>query len=110
MKADKVIPPMPPERVFSWEQPDRKDIEIDDTNAFMSLKSFKMLKNYTDSQPTGAYEGKMWRVWLRIGKWYLRWFDNDDDPRYVVVKEREIVITDLTISNAYKLTTGCRLI
>ena len=45
-----------------WEQPNREDIAVDHSHAVMSMETFKKLKDYSRSQPTGTYPGKMWRA------------------------------------------------
>lgn len=72
-----------------WKQPDRKLITVDATHALMSAATLDQLLDYTQSQPTGCYPGKMWRTqgWKREGGrvvwaldeagafiWYLHWF------------------------------------
>jgi len=45
----------------NWEQPDGSDILVDDECAVMSRKSFDKLKDYSVSQPSALYDGKMWK-------------------------------------------------
>lgn len=74
-----------------WEQPDKEDILIDGTYAAMSDKTFKKLKEYSCTNPTGVYEGKMWKA-MMYGEWYLRWYDISEDPNCCSHKQRKIVI------------------
>lgn len=82
-----------------FEQPKREDITIDDTSALMSEKSFKMLHEYSTSQPSGVYEGKMWKAhWYELidGKkvwdWYLCWYGLSTKPGSVSNNSRKIII------------------
>lgn len=63
-----------------WRQPVIKDIEIDDTHALMNKKTFDELLEYSCSQPTAVYEGKMWKS-KTIDGWVLRWFGIDHKDR-----------------------------
>jgi hypothetical protein len=92
-----------------WEQPLREEILVDDTHAIMTKKSLSQLKDYSLSQPTGTYQGKMWKIrdciiferggekyrrWT--GDWILCWFGPDpkDEPGYVGNYYRQILIID----------------
>jgi hypothetical protein len=68
------IPPMTHPLSVHWNQPDRSEIEIDDTHALMSQITFNALPDYTASQPTGVYEGKMWRAYYKLDGWLLHWW------------------------------------
>lgn len=70
------IPDMIHELNKYWEQPSKEEFTIDQLSeyAIMSEEVFKKFKNYSHSQPTGAYEGKMWVAVYGETK-YLRWFD-----------------------------------
>jgi hypothetical protein len=61
LEAREPIPKMTHPLSKHWEQPDRREIEIDATHAMMSQKAFEALHEYSCSQPSGVYEGKMWR-------------------------------------------------
>lgn len=108
--AGATIPPMLHEMGRHWRQPDRSRITIDATHALMSQADFEALADYTTSQPSGVYEGKMWKsqAWkwegdevsidrgyarrVMLGKWYLRWFGPSDKPGYCSNNVREIII------------------
>lgn len=91
-----------------WEQPPRKNILVDDTHAVMTHQTFSELKNYSLTQPTGAYEGKMWksrdrristledgnRNWVWLDTWTLCWYGPDPTPGWVSNNYREILIID----------------
>lgn len=58
-----------------WSQPSRFKIGIDDVHAIMSETSLDLLKDYSCSQPSGVYEGKMWKTKVYGGlQWRLHWF------------------------------------
>lgn len=67
------IPPMTHPLSRHWIQPSVHNIEIDETHALMGEVSFKELKDYSASLPSGVYEGKMWKSKYR-GSWYLVWY------------------------------------
>lgn len=71
------IPPMTDPLGKHWKQPKTEDILIDDTHAVMGLDAFDALENYSHSQPSGVYPGKMWRGWGSDENgifWWLRWY------------------------------------
>ena len=73
-----------------WRQPPRERILVDDTHALMSTEDFAALADYTGSQPTGAYEGKMWK-----SRGQLVWFDTDPaDPKYLVTHRRPVLLVE----------------
>ncbi len=80
-----------------WSQPPKQDITLDDTHALMSLHTFKCLKDYSRSQPTGAWVGKMWKK-QKGDTWFLCWFGNDSDPRYLKNHYREILLLGDTVT------------
>lgn len=100
------IPPITDPMGQYWEQPNRFDIEIDDTHALMSQATCDALKNYAHSQPTGVYPGKMWKWHCKGGtSWCscqpgqpacLHWFGPEfemDGKKYVSNHSRIILIT-----------------
>lgn len=73
------IPPMTDPLGKHWRQPNRLDIEITATHALMSKAAFDQIADYTNSQPTGVYPGKMWKKGNRNndqerGRWWLHWW------------------------------------
>ena len=75
-----------------WEQPKREEIEIDDTHVLMSKSTFYKLHDYSRSQPTGVYHGKMWKSQGKGNIWYLRWFGVSKNPDLCSNNVREIII------------------
>ncbi len=97
------IPPITDPMGKYWQQPDRSRIVIDDTHALMDLKTFEELAEYSCSQPSGVYEGKMWkrhngiydRRFIAAGgvpNWMLCWYGSCDDPSKVSNNYRDILI------------------
>lgn len=76
----------------SWDQPSREDILVDDTHALMSEPDFNKLPDYSRSQPTGVYPGKMWKAYSGGGSWILRWFGEHPDPKLCSNHSREIIL------------------
>lgn len=95
-----IIPPITSELGRSWSQPPRENILIDDRHALMSQKDFEALADYSLSQPTGCYDGKMWksqdfdRYGRFTGYWLLRWFGPCEKPGYSRTYFREILILE----------------
>jgi hypothetical protein len=94
-----------------WEQPNREDILVDDTHAVMTRNAFNHLKEYSVTNPTGAYEGKMWKSrgrkavkndsdqdvgWVWTDVYTLCWYGPDpkNEPGYVGNYYREILLID----------------
>jgi len=88
-----------------WDQPDRSEIILDGTHALMSLKTFEALKEYSASNPSVVYEGKMWRrhdgafdfeFVARGGRprWMLCWYGRSDKPEHVSNNSRLIILSD----------------
>lgn len=89
----------------SWKQPSRSEIQIDATHALMTRATFDKLAEYSATNPTGAYEGKMWKRhdgafdWAfraRGGKptWMLCWYGVCDKPNCVSNNYRVILLSD----------------
>ena len=98
-----MIPEMTHKLGRYWDQPDRSEIEVDDSHAMMSQETLDKLSDYSLSIPTGAYEGKMWKShkavrrngdgWSHGDGWLLRWFaPSTVDLEKVRVVTREILI------------------
>lgn len=100
-RDDHPIPPITDPLGKHWDQPARREIEIDATHAMMSQETFQALGEYSCSMPTGVYPGKMWRC--HVGAydpnckpsdrfWQLRWFGHHADPGYVSNHYRRIMV------------------
>ena len=103
-----VIPPITDPLGRYWEQPPVSDILVDDTHAVMTRTTLEKLADYSRSQPTGVYPGKMWRALyyeraigldgkVRLtGKtwWQLCWFGDCPDPTRCSNNYRDILLID----------------
>lgn len=98
-----VVPPMVHKLSSAWNQPNPKNFLFDEKDVMMTLDEFEALADYSFSQPSGVYEGKMWKakVWFRnnpgdnkvIGYWHLKWFDFcPDDMDKCSTQSRRIVL------------------
>lgn len=97
------IPPMAHAYGRYWEQPSIENILIDDTHALMSAVDFQKLHEYSGTNPSGVYEGKMWkrhdgkfdhRCKPEDWKWLLCWFGFSDVPNMVSNNHRIILLMD----------------
>lgn len=93
------IPPMTYEYGKYWDQPELSEITIDSKYATMNQDAFLKLHDYSRSQPSGVYEGKMWKSsWFGDGHpdnakvWYLHWWSSSDEPDKCKGNVREIKI------------------
>ena len=91
MNGEQIIPPITDPLGQSWKQPHRRFIELDDTHALMSEQTFKALKEYSTTIPTGIYDGKIWKEFAN-GEGYLVWFAPDKDPDKARIEKRKILI------------------
>jgi|SRR6266850_4650297 len=99
------IPPITHELGQHWEQPARAEIEIDETHALMTRRTFDGLAEYSATRPSGVYEGKMWKrndgafdyeFLARGGKpvWLLCWYGLSDKPGMVSNHSRRILVVE----------------
>lgn len=98
------IPEMTDPLGSGWRQPSRGDIEIDSDSALMSQASFDLLPEYSATNPSGVYPGKMRkrhdgsfdRAFLaRGGKpvWLLCWYDfSERGLEWCATRSRRILI------------------
>lgn len=92
-----------------WEQPLVKDILVDDTHAIMTTKTFEELADYTYTNPSGVYPGKMWKgrmvlcntktcpitYYYSNNRWELRWWGiSDKGENFCSNNQREILLID----------------
>lgn len=87
-----VIPEMTDPLGKCWDQPKVSEILIDDHHAMMSQEVFDELKEYSCSQPSGAYEGKMWKVHQEADVWFLRWYGIGKEEGYCSTNSRRLVV------------------
>lgn len=92
------IPPITNRLGMGWEQPDAAEILVDDEYAVMSNEAFDKLKDYTDSQPTALYDGKMWKSCYRTKcgpLWVLHYcFNEDMENNLIDIAARDILILE----------------
>jgi hypothetical protein len=82
-----------------WEQPDRSQIKFALGKAWVSKEDFAKLKQYDVTNPSGVYEGKMWKsVFHRKGKYgmikshLLMWYAPSKKEGFCDVKRIELMI------------------
>ncbi len=78
----------------AWGQPELIEILIDDDFATMNKNSFDKLGDYSRSQPSAVYEGKMWKSSDDKITWHLHWWGFSDDPDKCSGNVREIKIIE----------------
>lgn len=82
----------------NWGQPDESEILVDEECAVMSRKSFDKLKDYSDSQPSALYNGKMWKTCACVKggpMWILKFCCDEDIERNVIsIVSRPILILE----------------
>lgn len=91
MKNNNVIPAMTDPLGKYWEQPSADRILIDDDYAVMDKTTLRQLPEYSSTNPSGVYPGKMWRAETR-GIWWLRWYGESDNPAMCSNNQREILL------------------
>ena len=98
MNKDNIIPPMTHPYGMCWQQPPTYLILIDDTHAVMSRLDFEILMDYTRSQPSALYNGKMWKAQYEDEgtlKWFLCYcFNENEKTNEIDIAYREILIID----------------
>lgn len=101
------VPPITDPLGSHWEQPDSNRFLFDDTHVLMTYADFMCLHEYSATQPSGVYPGKMWRRhdgfyderFLAGGgepEWVLRWFGvHPTEPeKYCSNHQRIILLSD----------------
>jgi hypothetical protein len=90
--ASAVIPPITDPMGKYWGQPSLDRITLNETHAFMDAEAFDELRDYSCSQPTGVYPGKMWKhsnaYYRKTEKgeplrWWLRWYGEAREPEMI---------------------------
>jgi hypothetical protein len=85
------IPPITDSLGSHWNQPKTNRILLDDKNALMDLETFKQLAEYSLSNPSGVYVGKMWKRHCN-GQWWLCWYGESLNPGFCSNNYREILV------------------
>lgn len=88
------IPPITDPIGRYWNQPPREEVLVDDSHAVMTAETLAKLLNYDITDPSGAYEGKMWRRGdLEFGSvGWLCWYGHSEKPGMVSVNVRPILL------------------
>jgi len=80
----------------NWVQPNLEDIEIDDTHALMTKRVLDQLADYSCTNPSGVYPGKMWRrrkdYHDESKGWFLCWYGISEKPDFCSNHVREILL------------------
>lgn len=107
-----VIPPCTNELGKHFGMPKREDIVIDELYAYMTEITFNKLKEYSTSNPSGVYLGKMWKSRINISKewgriewlkensedvWHLCWYGVATEKDYCNIYTRVITIKNVVL-------------
>ncbi len=97
-----LIPAITDEMGKYWDQPNSENFLIDDTHVIMDMCDFMGLREYSASNPSGVYPGKMWKrhdglydskCKVEDRRWLLCWFGIvKDRPDLCSNNYREIII------------------
>jgi hypothetical protein len=90
VKGNEVVPPITHPLGNYWKQPNPSDILISDTHARVKPEDIKKLSEYSESIPSGVYNGKMWKM-IYNGKTYLRWYADGKTENQCSIPQREII-------------------
>lgn len=91
---DIIIPPITDPLGKYWSQPKTENIKFAFKCAWVSKQDYALLAEYSATNPTGAYQGKMWKRIVR-GQAYLCWFvDDPTDPKYLLTKILKLMTND----------------
>ena len=89
----KLIPPVDT-RYRDWNTPLRHEIlAIDKDYVIMTKETLDKLPDYTNSEPTLKYNGKMWKAKARTGEWMFCWCNNEDCG-LIFINYRQVLIMD----------------
>lgn len=86
-----VIPAMTHPLSRYWDQPrDMRQVPMDDAHVLLSTQQMAALKEYSTSYPSGAYEGKCWK--MKCGTdWLLCWYGPHANPDKLSIEYRIIL-------------------
>lgn len=66
-----------------FEMPHKDEILVDERDALMTQEAFDKLGEYSTSNPSGVWQGKMWKA--QFGQtWYLRWYQHEKDDQFII--------------------------
>lgn len=88
------VPPITEPLGRYWEQPDPTNWLFSPTEVLMPAADLLLLSDYSYSQPSAVYEGKMWRLRNfpeRDPNWYLHWWGPSENPQMCRNHVRKII-------------------
>jgi len=93
--ASEIIPPITHELGKHWEQPNLDGILISDNFAlFKNQSDIKKLSEYSTSNPSGVYEGKMWLAIDTSKVLLLSWYGVGEQPNVCTINRRQIILAN----------------
>lgn len=110
MSEIETIPPITDPMGKNWDQPAVDEIDLSEGVARMSKSTFDNLAEYSATNPSGVYPGKMWKRHDGLfdpkcnpseRQWLLCWYDiSSRGPEWCSNHWRKIVLTDGDLPNA----------
>jgi len=88
---ENIIPPITHPLGKGWDQPDTEKIHLSDYSASMKQKECDALKEYSTSNPTGVYAGKMWKRRVDDG-FILCWWSDSEKEGFCIFNSRKLII------------------
>ena len=86
------VPPITDKYGKYWEQPDPHNFVWDKDCVAMTKQDYDKLHTYDCTNPTGIYEGKMWKSHHK-GKAYLKYITDDPEhPDYCIIHCKELIV------------------
>lgn len=86
------VPPITCELGRHWEQPNPQNFVWDNDCVAMTKQDYEQLHTYDCTNPTGIYEGKMWKC-HRGDKCYLKYVaDCPGEPDYCTIHSIELIV------------------
>ena len=86
------IPPITDPLGKYWEQPEQAEISLSLSHAHMSAETWRKLKHYQSSIPSGTYDGKMWKKQDWRGRWILCWYGPHSNPELISINYLRIQV------------------
>lgn len=81
-----------------WDQPSHNQLFFTEEAVIVPRHAFNALKEYSSSNPSGAYHGKMWKCYFD-GQWELCWFGiHPTDPKLVTINRMPLIVDDVGIT------------
>lgn len=95
--GDFVIPEMTHPLSEHWDQPDRRNLIFVGDKIHLTRPVWDALCSYDCTDPSGVYEGKMWRARGvdHKGAWQqLRWYGHSKNPNNCSCNARDVVVCE----------------